>query len=50
MGEKVKYLHQNDHSAQAPESEGTTEPINIERAQKVLPILAKLIGVNNHVS
>jgi hypothetical protein len=50
MGEKVKYLHRSDRGDQEPGSNGPTESINIERAQKVLPILAKLMGVKSHVS
>jgi hypothetical protein len=50
MGEKVKYLHRSNRGSQEPGSSGQTESINIERAQKVLPILAKLMGVKNYAS
>jgi hypothetical protein len=49
MGEKVKHLHRSDSSGQEPGSHEPTQSINIERAQKVLPILASIMGVKNHV-
>jgi uncharacterized protein DUF5682 len=50
MGEKVKYLHRSDRDSQEPGSSGPTESINIERAQKVLPILANIMGVKSYAS
>ncbi len=43
MGEKVKYLHRSDRGDQEAGSNGPTESINIERAEKVLPILASIV-------
>jgi hypothetical protein len=48
MGEKVKYLHRSDRSSQELGSDGSIQAINIERAQKVLPILASIMGVNSY--
>ena len=50
MGEKVKYLHQSNAGSQTSGSNGSTQSIKIERAEKVLPILAKLMGVKSYVS
>ncbi len=52
MGEKVKYLHQGEHSGHGGQrSNGLShqeESINSERAQKVLPVLAQLMGVKSY--
>jgi Family of unknown function (DUF5682) len=50
MGEKVKYLHRSDRGSQDADSSGSTQSINIDRAQKVLPILASIMGVKSYAS
>ena len=50
MGEKVKYLHRSDRGGQEAGSNGSTESLNIERAEKVLPILASIMGVKSYAN
>jgi hypothetical protein len=48
MGEKVKYLHQSGPDSQDAGNDGSTQSIHIERAEKVLPILASIMGVKSY--
>ena len=46
IGEKVKYLHNSHQGAYGSQSGGATQLIDTERAEKILPILAQIMGVN----
>lgn len=52
MGEKVKRLGDAEEAGASPTTRGTSDhtPLNHERAAAVLPVLAQILGVDEHAS